>query len=397
MAGSGKNRKPAAKSKATDPAPKEVVPTNEPPQEAVLIEDDSPEISESDIPEKDVDENHPPETHAEIPAPTPRRRGGFVAVLLGGVLAGAIGFGVAQYFGNDRWPFNNGVSATEELAKVVAAQNSRIDALENDLARLSQTVSGLPDRSVTDALDAARSEVAQAVANLASTVDGLEQRLADLEMRPVADGSANADAVAAYKKELEAMRTMFQQQLDRVQAAQQQASKVQISAEEIARKAAIRDALGQLETAAGSGAPFGDALAILTDAGVAVPGSLASRAERGIVSLSRLQAAFPDAARAALDAATRAEVKAGTTGKLTAFLRTRLGARSLEPRQGDDADAVLSRAEAALRNGDVAGALAELPALPPEGLAEMRPWMDLANSRIDALADIATLRANVND
>jgi len=71
--------------------------------------------------------------------------------------------------------------------------------------------------------------------------------------------------------------------------------------------------------------------------------------------------------------------------------------RSLEPREGAGADAVLSRAQAALRNGDVGGALSELDDLAPEGLAEMRGWMDLANSRVDALADIASLRANVND
>jgi hypothetical protein len=404
VAGSGKNEKPAAKPKAKDPAPKvkgpapnDAVQASEPPQEAILIEENQSEPGES-VMSSDIDaEIQPSVAVADAPPSAPRRRGVFVAVLLGGLLAGAIGFAAAQYFGNDRWPFNKGVSATEELAAVVAEQNTRIDALQNDIARLSQTVSGLPERTVTDALSASQEEAAKTVASLANTISGLDQRIADLEMRPVADGSGNADAVAAYKKELEAMRAMFQQQLDRVQAVQEQASKVQLSAEEIARKAAIRDALGQIEAAAGSGLPFGDALAILSDAGATVPQALALRAGRGIVSFARLQAAFPDAARAALDAATRAEVQAGTTSKLTAFLRTRLGARSLQPRQGDDADAVLSRAQAALRNGDIGGALAELQALPPEGLAKMRSWMDLANSRIDAMAEIATLRANVNE
>ena len=63
-------------------------------------------------------------------------------------------------------------------------------------------------------------------------------------------------------------------------------------------------------------------------------------------------------------AATSAGAEAGLGVRMASFLVSQTGARSLEPREGDDADAILSRAEAALRQGDVAGARALVAQLP---------------------------------
>lgn len=404
VAGSGKNKKPTAKSKLDDAVDIDAVEISEPTRDAVVVEevtkedDTATEGGDAAGPSdtaSDPQQNEPQLTPA-TPA-KPGRRGGFFGLLLGGLLAGALGFLVAQYYGNDRWPFNNGVSATDELAKVVAAQSTRIDGLKSDVTRLSQTVSAQTGSDATDALQAAQDNTNQAIDRLSGTLATLDQRISDLEMRPLPDGSASADAVATYKRELDAMRTMFQQELDRVKAAQSQADQAQMGAAEIARKAAIRDAMSQIEAAAGSGRPFGAALASLKDAGITVPDVLGALADRGIVTLVKLQAEFPDAARKALAAATRVEAQNGTTSKFAAFLRTKLGARSLEPREGSDADAVLSRAQAALRNGDPNAALAEIEALPPAGMAQMQEWIDLARERVVAVAAIAALRARLNE
>ncbi|MGB3556503.1 MAG: hypothetical protein WBA25_17880, partial [Jannaschia sp.] len=58
----------------------------------------------------------------------------------------------------------------------------------------------------------------------------------------------------------------------------------------------------------------------------------------------------------------------------------------LEPRDGDDADAVLSRAEAAIRAGDVATALTEVEALPDDARAELSDWIARAETRRAAQA-----------
>ena len=100
---------------------------------------------------------------------------------------------------------------------------------------------------------------------------------------------------------------------------------------------------------------------------------------------------FPDAARAALEASLEANMGATWSERVKNFLRAQTGARALTPQEGDDPDAVLSRAEAALAAGDVEGALAELDALPAEGKAAMTDWLAQANLRLQAEAALAPL------
>jgi hypothetical protein len=63
-----------------------------------------------------------------------------------------------------------------------------------------------------------------------------------------------------------------------------------------------------------------------------------------------------------------------------------LNARSLEPREGDDPDAVLSRVEAAARAGDIAAALAEIEALPEVAREPLADWIDRAEAHRAAQA-----------
>jgi hypothetical protein len=79
-----------------------------------------------------------------------------------------------------------------------------------------------------------------------------------------------------------------------------------------------------------------------------------------------------------------------------AFLRAQLGVRSLEPREGDDADAILSRAEAALAEGRLGDALAEIETLPEGARAAMSGWAAEATARRDALAAAEALSAELN-
>ena len=77
-----------------------------------------------------------------------------------------------------------------------------------------------------------------------------------------------------------------------------------------------------------------------------------------------------------------------------AFLMTEAGIRSLRPREGTDPDAILSRAEAAARDGDLARALAEIGTLPAEGQEAMAGWVAEAKKRIDAVEAVAALAAS---
>ena len=68
----------------------------------------------------------------------------------------------------------------------------------------------------------------------------------------------------------------------------------------------------------------------------------------------------------------------------------------MEPREGDDPDAILSRAEAAVRSDDISTALAEIAALPQAGQDVLADWSAKAQTRADALAAFAELSAQIN-
>ncbi|PJF09950.1 hypothetical protein CUR21_08745 [Pseudorhodobacter sp. MZDSW-24AT] len=155
----------------------------------------------------------------------------------------------------------------------------------------------------------------------------------------------------------------------------------------------VAAALGRVQAAVDSGQPFAGALTDLAE--LEVPETLSSVAEAGVPSRAALEDAFPAAARAALDASLRATMGEGWSDRFSTFLQSTTGARSLVPREGDDPDAVLSRAEAALRAGDLELALTELTSLPPEGQAEMAAWTAMAQTRLDALAAVSSLSAAV--
>ena len=127
-----------------------------------------------------------------------------------------------------------------------------------------------------------------------------------------------------------------------------------------------------------------------------VPDILWRNAETGVATLSELQAEFPDAARAALAAAREAELKSGQGDGWKAFLLKQLGARSLKPREGDDPDAVLSRAEAAVRDGRLTDALAEIETLPDVAKAELAAWVEKARQRLAAINAAQALSDELN-
>ena len=112
--------------------------------------------------------------------------------------------------------------------------------------------------------------------------------------------------------------------------------------------------------------------------------------------MAALQAAYPDAARAALASARRSgEAGENNTG-LTAFLRSQFDIRSVTPSDGDSVDAILSRGEAALRQGQLKDAIGLIETLPDSARAEMAGWAAQAKTRADALAAIETLSTTLN-
>jgi len=353
-------------------------------------------VEEQQKPETEPETEHEATTAAATAPPRSRSgMGAFVGFLLGGVAAAVIGFGAARYVVPEGWPFPGVPPKEDPVAAAVAVQGAEIVALSAKVDGLGESVSALQSDTALATLEAGLTGrvdgLGETLAALTARLDSIETRLAAIE-KLAPEGSAAAQMAAeAYARELAALREMFARELANVEAAQSEAAALE------AQAADGRAALARIAAALDTGQPFDDALQDLSaSTGIAPPEALAGLASDGVPTLAALQEAFPQAARAALDASVRAAVAAGDVSRFGAFLQTQLGTRSLAPKEGNDADAVLSRAEAALKQGDLGAALAELDALPEAGQPAMADWRALAATRKAALDAGAALAHELN-
>lgn len=353
------------------------------------------------------------------PPPVPQdsgKQGGFVGVVVGGIIAAAIGYGVAIYA-----PLGGASDVGGQIAALKTEATSlgqRVAAVESAPApvagdpALEARVAAL--ESAPAATTTAPVDLAPVQAQLGAIEDRLtafEGRLASLETRPdsgtggsgvsaemEAALAALRDEVAALKgagaaatADIEAMAAEAQARLAEAEA---QAAQMKAEAEATAQKALARAGLGRVQAALESGSPFESALADL--GGIEVPAVLRDTAAEGIPSRAGLIDAFPAAARAALEASLRANTGESWSERMGAFLQSTTGARSLTPREGNDPDAILSRAEASLKADDLTAALAEIASLPPEGQAALADWVAEATKRQDAAQAVADLSTAID-
>ncbi|WP_333713794.1 COG4223 family protein [Yoonia sp.] len=315
------------------------------------------------------------------PAPKVASGGGFLPLTLGGLLAGVIGYGVATL---TTPASDNGLSVQ------LAQQSAAIAALEERIDAAPQVdVSGI------------ETAVAERIETVLSEVAALTARIDALEARPEVVVAPDPEAGAAVTAEMDALRRQLAEMAAAAQAeledARAAAAAIEQSATAAARNAASRAALARVQTALDSGAPIGAALGDLeATTGEAAPDALLAVVD-GVPTLPVLQDRFPDAARAALATARSEGVAGEETSGIGAFLRNQFDVRSTAPREGDSADAVLSRAEAALRGGRLSDALAELAALPEVARAEMSGWLTQAEARADAVAAVDILSSSLSD
>ncbi len=334
------------------------------------------------------------EASAESPAQPTRRsrdlRIGAWVVIGSVVISAAVGYSAARFV----------LEGAETVAlDRIAEQVAEIADLRGQIAALpTAPTQGDIDSAVLASTEAS----AAALADLAGRMDDLALRFEALEARPfsaVPEGQfddAMKAALAALQADLDAQRAEIQSLAasasEELEAAQTAAAEVAAATAAAARDTLAKSALAQIVAAIDTGVAFDGHLADLEDAlGAAAPAGLAAAAREGVATLSELQDSFPDAARAALAAARDAGEDGSAVTKFIGFLRQQFEVRSVEPREGDDVDAILSRAEAALRGGDLDSAMAELGALPAIATEKLADWRTRAEARAAAVAGAAEL------
>ncbi|MGP3696874.1 COG4223 family protein [Rhodobacter sp. NSM] len=334
------------------------------------------------------------------PAPPPPRKpepqrgssgpAGFVLLLVGAIAGAAGGFAYSRHAQPD-WPLAD-YGQTEQSA----AQQREISDLRAQLAAVPEPAPAPAAGPSAEDLAAAQDRAAAAEARVAE----LEQQLAQAgsQSAPTADtGSLEAEIEALRAQIAEASGSAVSDAQAEAQAriaeAQQAADQLKAEAEAQAREATTTAAVAQVHAALNSGSSYGEPLQELSAAGVEVPESLSANAEGGVPTLDTLEDDFPAAAREALEVSRRATMGDSWTSRAQAFLLSEAGVRSLSPREGTDPDAVLSRAEEAVRSGELQAALDEIAALPPEGQEAMSGWTAAARKRIEAIDAVAALAA----
>jgi hypothetical protein len=335
-----------------------------------------------------------------------------------------------------------------QLAAKAGAED--LSALQSSLASTAAEISEAQQTMATSASldevsaslgefrDGLEPQVAAATAKLAdlsAMTDGMAQRVNELEKRPIAEANdpRAIAAVQAYGREVEGFKGQLTElqaavkaQMDQAQAlvttttaAADEAvrkalddSEEKIAAAEAAADAAAEQAAAEaaaaahkalraeraqavvdIQSALDSGEGFDNILALLD--GVEVPAALTTVAADGVATQVDLQDAYTLAARNALAAARKETAGDDMSGKVSSFVQTQLGLRSLAPADGDDPDAVLSRAEAAARSGALTDAVTELSALPEGGQSAMADWVAQATARAQALAAADELAASL--
>lgn len=306
-----------------------------------------------------------PAQAAVVVPPVEKKGSTFVPLVMGGIIAGVIGFMASEldFFGRDD------AGITTKLRSDLSVQQERIAALET---------------AEPPALEIPEVDLSPVEARL----EELANRLVILEERPaivVPDG-VDPEVAAAYALELEALKASAETQRSEIEALLNNAKSVEQATAEAAKAARAQAAITNIVSAIDAGQPFSEAITVLQslDLGALDP-ALGAVAAEGVTTLSSLQSEFPDQARAALSAARAAGTGEGQQG-LGGFLKRSLGARSVTPRAGDDPDAVLSRAEAAIKSGDLSATLTELDTLPEEAQAAIADWRAAANARVAARA-----------
>jgi len=270
----------------------------------------------------------------------------------------------------------------EDLADQVSATDR--EAIESRLTQLETRVEGLGAQvedlgGLSGGAELSEENLAQINAFSAS-VEGLRAQIDTM-----------AEKQGALAQRIEDVAAMAQR---RIAEAEEEVAAAAEQAETTKSVALAQAAATEIRAALTAGEPYEEPLAQLranTDA--EIPEALAENACTGVAQLATLRESFSDAAHAAIRASIRATEDASLRRRLTSFLEAQVATRSLTPQQGDSTDAILSRAEDALRRDNLAAAVSELESLSEPARAAMQDWISRAEARVAARSALASVTA----
>lgn len=331
------------------------------------------------------------------PAPPPRRSGGGGGG--GGLLGGTallLALGAAGLSGYSFWrDWTAPPPATADLSPLsdrIAALETREQGLRSALGSLTARLDTLESRLSGDTAVVTREPVPDADTSTAphgtvdiSVTEALADRIAALE-----DRKAETVDLGPLSHRVQTLEEVTAEVIPRL-------TMLETRRQMGAVGEALIIAVGQLQAALTAGRPYArelraaQALAAKDTALMDLLAPLLATADTGLAGDVELREKFRLLAPAVLRADRDREGAEWTDrvlGRLTSIITLRRASGEVA---GDDADAVLARAEAALLAGDLPRAVEEMEKLPAHAAGPAAAWMELAQARMAAEAAAATL------
>ncbi len=303
--------------------------------------------------------------------------------------------------------------AVDELQQGVESLGAEIEILSQ---RLTAAEDSDADRlaavaSEVTGLEARFAELDRRLESLASEPSapavGLEARIAELEALAGVAPTPGADPEAVQRltrafADLEGRLAARESDVGTLAALESQMASLEQAIAAVARGSAGSSALAlaalQLRDALRGSAPYATELQVLR--GLAGDDAvlnqrldpLAGHAETGLPSLADLEAAFPAVAAAAVGA-DRGLAEQGWVAGALRRVSELVSIRRVGMVEGDAADAIVARAEVKLREGDLAGTLAELATLEGPAAEAVAAWRGKAEARLAAGRAVTELGA----
>ncbi len=291
-------------------------------------------------------------------------------------------------------------------AKLAELANGASSAIAVDQTRIDELRAGLAaaTRQIAE-------EVAKRNAEVAGIVDGMRQRLGGIEgLRGEVDAligrlggleSISKDAKTDRDRVAATLETTRAATDSRVGSVEEKLAALQAGADAAHRAqsdAVLAVALADLKSAVDTGRPFRGELDVVkrAAAGTLKFDGLEAFADKGVPSVATLRDRLPAVLRAMHEAEeARAAGGSGVMDRLLSHAGGVVRVRPAGDSAGTDLGALVSRVEARMKAGDLAGALAAWQALPEKSRTVSAEWGAALGARVGVDAALAAQTAAV--
>ncbi len=281
-----------------------------------------------------------------------------------------------------------------------AISEADLAALRDEVAALASTVASFRDGSTGAPAQTPVEPGGADTDALASELGDLEQRLTAIEEGAGDAGTATRDLRAslnALRDRMTALASETDALSSRIDEVAETAAAQQGQADaDAAQKAALVLALGRLRDVAATGAAFPGAWNSVVELGVdpAAHSAIADAAQHGVPTADALRQRFPAAADAAL---TAERIGGDDTWYGAAFQRlgNLVSVRRVGEVEGTGVEAVVTRAEYRLQEGNLEAALTELDGLSGPPAEAVASWRAAAERRLRLEQAIRALQQGV--